>query len=296
MTADRDATRIVRSWLEDGVTALPDRVLEAVLDQLPATPQRRATWPARRFSAMNRPLQIALIAAAILVAAIVGYRLLPSNIGNQPTPSPTPSATSAPTAVAFGSLGDEAIPIGDVSVGSTFDVPLMMTVPLGWAAVGSDELSDNVSFHKDRTGEAPLWVGFSLVENLYADPCHAPEGGMNPVVGPSVDDLAQALGELPGFDSGPVADVTIDGHTGKRLDLTTDIDPATSDCDDATWLFVWEGENGSTLQVPGPTNLQITILDVDGTRLVMWAEYWEGRTSAEELAEAQDILASIRFE
>ena len=35
MSADRDADRIVRSWLEEGVTALPDRVLDAVLDQVP---------------------------------------------------------------------------------------------------------------------------------------------------------------------------------------------------------------------------------------------------------------------
>ena len=42
MSTDRDTTRIVRSWLEEGVTELPDRVLDAVLDQLPATPQRRA--------------------------------------------------------------------------------------------------------------------------------------------------------------------------------------------------------------------------------------------------------------
>ena len=42
MSTDRDVNRIVRSWLEEGVSALPDRVLDTVLDQLPATPQRRA--------------------------------------------------------------------------------------------------------------------------------------------------------------------------------------------------------------------------------------------------------------
>jgi hypothetical protein len=41
MSTDRDVTSIVRSWLDEGVTALPDRVLDAVLDQVPATPQRR---------------------------------------------------------------------------------------------------------------------------------------------------------------------------------------------------------------------------------------------------------------
>ena len=29
MSSDRDTTRIVRSWLDEGVTALPDRVLDA---------------------------------------------------------------------------------------------------------------------------------------------------------------------------------------------------------------------------------------------------------------------------
>ena len=41
MSTDRETTRIVRSWLEEGATALPDRVLDAVLDQVPTTRQRR---------------------------------------------------------------------------------------------------------------------------------------------------------------------------------------------------------------------------------------------------------------
>ncbi len=35
---ERDTTSIVRSWLENGVTDLPDRVLDPVLDQLPLDP------------------------------------------------------------------------------------------------------------------------------------------------------------------------------------------------------------------------------------------------------------------
>ena len=48
MKPERDTTALVRSWLENGVTDLPDRVLDPVLDQLPATPQRRHAWQARR--------------------------------------------------------------------------------------------------------------------------------------------------------------------------------------------------------------------------------------------------------
>ena len=49
MSTERDINRIVRSWMEEGVTALPDRVLDAVLDQIPATPSAGPGWPARRF-------------------------------------------------------------------------------------------------------------------------------------------------------------------------------------------------------------------------------------------------------
>ena len=49
MSTDRDTTRIVRSWLQTDEYESADRVLDAVLDQLDTTPQRRATWwPARR--------------------------------------------------------------------------------------------------------------------------------------------------------------------------------------------------------------------------------------------------------
>ena len=101
MSTDRDVTRIVRSWLEDGATVLPDRVLDSVLDQLPATPQRRAPWPARRFREMNTPIRLGVAAAALAVVAVVGLTFLPRSdnglVGAVPssTPSLTPSASPA---------------------------------------------------------------------------------------------------------------------------------------------------------------------------------------------------------
>ena len=79
MTTERDVNRIVRSWMSEGVTALPDYVLDAVLDQLPATPQRRATrWRVQRYIEMNKPLAIGLVvAAAVLVLALIGLNLGP---------------------------------------------------------------------------------------------------------------------------------------------------------------------------------------------------------------------------
>ena len=107
MSTDRDTTRIVRSWLEEGATALPDRVLDNVLDQLPATSQRRAWWPARRLNEMTNVLKVAIAAAAVVVVmvAAIGIIGMPSsgNVGGspavlRPTTAPTPVLTPTPGA------------------------------------------------------------------------------------------------------------------------------------------------------------------------------------------------------
>jgi hypothetical protein len=98
MSTDRETTRIVRSWLEDGVTQLPDTILDAVLDELPTTSQRRATWwPARRLSTMNTTLKFGLAAAVVAVAALIGINYLASPSVGGPGPSDA-TATSDPTA------------------------------------------------------------------------------------------------------------------------------------------------------------------------------------------------------
>ena len=100
-TTDRDTTRIVRSWLDDGATRLPDRVLDAVLDQVPATPQRRATWwPVRRLTTMNNAVKYGLAAAVVAIAALLGFNyLVAPNIGSPGLgdPTPTPISTLAPS-------------------------------------------------------------------------------------------------------------------------------------------------------------------------------------------------------
>jgi hypothetical protein len=101
MTADRDTTRVVRSWLRTDEHESADRVLATVLSRLDATPQRRSMWPSRRFALMNRLVLAATAAAAVLVVAVVGYNLLPRASGpGGPTFAPTfPSATPVPLAV-----------------------------------------------------------------------------------------------------------------------------------------------------------------------------------------------------
>jgi len=88
MTEPRDSTRIVRSWLESGSTAIPDHVLDAALSEVHSTPQRRP-WSPWRSPRMQPFLRFGAVAAVLVLAVILGRQLLPSfsGIGG---PSPTP--------------------------------------------------------------------------------------------------------------------------------------------------------------------------------------------------------------
>jgi hypothetical protein len=104
MSTDREVTRIVRSWLDEGVTTLPDRVLDAVLDQIPATPQRRAWWPARRRPTLHTYARFGLAAAAFVMVAVAGIGIYANTVGRSSVPthssapsrSPTPASASNP--------------------------------------------------------------------------------------------------------------------------------------------------------------------------------------------------------
>jgi hypothetical protein len=91
MRADREATRIVQTWLEDGSTAIPDRVLDAVLAELPSTPQRRFAWSPRRSTYVSTFLKLGAVAAVIMVAVVAGISFLPgrASVGG-PAPASLP--------------------------------------------------------------------------------------------------------------------------------------------------------------------------------------------------------------
>jgi hypothetical protein len=111
MSTERDATRIVQSWLEAGSTAIPDRVIDAVLAELPSRPQRRSRWSLRRSRPMKLVLPLAVGAAAVAVLAVVlsGQFLSNDSSVGGPTSSPVPSPTPI-------SIGGEFTVAGDLVV------------------------------------------------------------------------------------------------------------------------------------------------------------------------------------
>jgi Kelch motif. len=100
MTDQLELNRVLGAFLATGTDELADRVIDAALNQIDHTPQRRALRAPWRFQTMTMFTRVAA-AAVIGVIAIGGayYLLRPS----QPTvgsPTPTPAITSRPSAVA----------------------------------------------------------------------------------------------------------------------------------------------------------------------------------------------------
>jgi len=278
MTAERDVTRIVRSWLEGGVTRLPDRVLDRVLDELPATSQRRAWWPARRFPQMNTSIRIAMAAAAVVVLALIGGNLVPRTVGVGGPPAPTPSPTPAPTLP----------PSGQLPPGSYRSDFITYTLPAGWSSYQSWGANKNDGNPPNGMFVAP-WASIATV---YKDPCHWQTTGAS--VGPTVDALVAALVAQKRGSIVTPADVTIDGFHGKQVDLMVPLDLKIAACDQATYKS-WTDTSGSDRynQGPGQHDL-LDILDVNGRTLVIDRVFYPANTAADR-AEIQAIVDSIKI-
>jgi hypothetical protein len=308
MSTDRDVTRIVRSWLEDGATALPDRVLDSVLDQLPTTSQRRAWWPAWRLSEMNTFAKFAVAAAAVVVVAIVGINLLPRSGGiggSGPSPTPSPSAaptatpTPTPTATIAGFPGySDQVAAGTYAWGAGGANPedIIFTIPEGW-------ISRYGVPHKDRDGPGEMAFGNWIIANVYADPCRWQGSLLDPPVGPTVEDLTIAIGAQKLRNATPPTDVTLGGYSGKRIELSLPANLDITTCDQGVVRFwVAPGEDVANWptgdpEARSPRAGQVNvayILDVNGARQVI--DTWHmPATSASDLAELETILASMRI-
>lgn len=160
---------------------------------------------------------------------------------------------------------------------------------------------------EEAVGEGP-YVGVSIttVTNLMVDACHDHRPA-DPPIGPTVDDLAFALDELPPFQvKTPPTDVTIDGYSGKYLALAVpDEIPFETRFGHAYFTDCQRGELQSWL-APGLTYVfwgyagprqveEFWILDVDGTRLMIQAS-WFPDSPQQDIDEMRAVLDSIQIE
>lgn len=283
MTDERELTRTVRSWLVAGVTRLPDRVLDAVLERVAETPQHRAAWMP------GRDPWIAAAAAVLAVAVILGLGLSPVTVRLG-----RPDTIPAPPPVPFVPLPAGPIEAGVYSLERDFAVELTFSVPSGWSKfdVGPDHVSivQNPEGGVYPTPPDGTALGFFVVDNLFADPCLPGNRMLDPPVGPTVDDLAQALSSVPAYRASGTQPVVLGGYSGVTMSLDLDVYMCSF-----RQVMLWRTPSGWVRNPQGEEEKNtLWILDVDGTRLVINALHFPG-VSAESRAELDRIVASVRI-
>jgi hypothetical protein len=277
---DRDATRIVRSWLEEGADRIPDRVLDAVQAQLPATHQRRASRLARMWTLLSgRSVGYGIAAAVIVGAAAFGVaNTIPRDTGSGPTPepvAPTPEPTVLP-------LGDADLAPGSYTL-EGFRARIVFDVPVGFFSCSLSVVEQSIcaAGGGDRT---PPALSFLIVENVVEEPCSDILRDPPP---DSVDDFVAAISSLDEFEATAAVDVSIDGFSGKKFMVTA---PSRINCDLLTWATP-DRTNGVGL---GEVN-ELTILDVDGATVMIAIAHFPSYPPPETLSTLRQIVDSIRI-
>ncbi len=318
MNARRDPDRLIHDFLMEGQTGLADPVYDAVRATIEHKRQRVVIGP-WRMPTMNKFVPIGLLAAAVVVALVIGTRLLPaapSGVGG--APSVEPSATPAPTPSAATWVG---IPEGAFVVTGSND-PVQVTVDVAsprWSVSG-----DFNSVGKGDDGlDAPETVGAVLLAwawpagtgfNVYGDPCQSlttiPE---TPATTP--DEIATAFAAQASPDAAAPVDVTVGGFAGKsvtlRVPMSFDLPNATreekfADCDRGVFsLYGIEGDTGEVAdaefrqsgrnaQGAGQVD-ELWILDVNGSIVILDAGY-SPATPAALVDELRALAESATFE
>ena len=135
MTARHDLDRQLDAFLLDGPLELPDPSFDSVRDRMETTRQRAVIGP-WRVPDMNKLIPIGAGVAALVLAVVVGARLLgPVSSG--------PGATAPPTATPSAVAG---LPLGSFQLWRS-GTPITVTIPAsGW----SGQVGDGIVVKNDN--------------------------------------------------------------------------------------------------------------------------------------------------
>jgi hypothetical protein len=262
MTKSRDPEALLAAYFREGMEVLPDRVVDAVLDEVHRTRQR-AVRPWR-----TQPMFKFGLAAAAVVAVVIGGGAMLGAFRAPPgpgTPSPTPGATPAPTPAptpspsptpelpAFPGVGPRVNLVNGTTYRATlFSQPMTLTMPDVTAELGPDAVANGVTYagggHAMQITYPPieptveeLGIAMTIHDDLRIDTdfCR-PDGRVQEVpatpeaVGEWLHDLAPGRDVVGGAAPNVVTDqpdMTVDGRVAKVYDLRLG-----SDCDSTGYL------------------------------------------------------------
>ena len=160
MTKPRDPEALLSTYLEAGMTVLPDRVVDSVLDEVHRTRQRTVFGPRRTRPNMRSAFGVAAVVAVLVVGASF-YVIQRNQLPVAPGPNPTGTASTSPSEPAV--VGPSTTPSPEVSPS-----PTALSLELTWTKVVLDDraLSLPDPGTLDRTTTWVAWLGdrFVLVD------------------------------------------------------------------------------------------------------------------------------------
>ena len=224
-----------------------------------------------------------LAAPLIVIASVLGAACsstVPNSTSSQATSAATATSTPTTPPVAAGIDGPGTYRLVGAEVNGT------ITVPAGWENIEGWGVAKGEG---DAFMAVVIWPNDEEVAQVYADPCDWSSNFVDPPVGPTVEELANALAAQPQRGDAVPTDVTIDGYDGKLVEMSVPFDIDFADCDEGKFSS-WAGRFH---QGPGQVDV-VHILDVDGERAVLIAHHMPG-VSAAGLAEQQAVVGSINL-
>jgi len=272
MNGESHVDRTLTGWLAEGPNQMPDHLVEAIVQNVNDTNQRRSPWLPRR-ETMNRFLFAAGSVAAIALVAVIGIGIVSWGVGLfgpaaslaptptlEPTaatgsPEPTPDATLEPTPEGKAFVISEHAAIGSITLRNP------------WRLWKGRELGGRI-LHSDYR-ETGIFV-FPGDVWIYGDACHwsttTPEDPQS-----TVDEIIAALGRQAPRGASAPGEITIGGYAGRSITLLVPsnvaIEPQRFGLND--WFYGCDDGKFSTLTVDAdadsgkPTRVQRSVGQVD---------------------------------
>jgi hypothetical protein len=279
---------------------LRDQVLDEVRWEVDRTEQRTTFGPWRSLMATRfagfAAVGAVVVLAVVIVVSLGGGPLIGGDPSLSPSEQPSIAASAAPSTAATGDAtliepqrnmanSYQGLPAGSYYVDTPYPIHLSVEVPGGVGAFAYLPAGTQINFVR---GDEPGELSFAIVDNVVADPCSTEL--LDPPVGPTVDDLVEALSSLDGFEATAATDVTIDGYDGKQFTLTAPGQGEARCYEMRTWHTTTRQNDLGLGDVA-----EVQIVDVAGVRLLVSIAYQASESSADRPG-LEGILMSVQLE
>jgi len=204
----------------------------------------------------------------------------PATVPSTPSPEGTPVCPPSEGVDLYEDGGTYRATVGTISVTAT--------VPAGWHGLRSQ-----FSLLK-----APcIFLGLTKLEaelltSVYSDACKWRDSEVEATTPAAV---IEAFSGQEHVTTGPT-DVTINGYAASRFEFSFPAALDTTECDDGTlYLAPGDPEGLGLSNINRGTDLTVYVLDVDGSRVAVTAGLWHEDATPANLAELDEVVASMRF-